>query len=119
MGVYITSRALRLVKIVFLCFVFLVVLGLQRACQLLAPAPAGLPAVCLAPAPLVWTASLRVRTSDTSRAAGVVVVPHLDRKRLARAHWRGFASPAYLVYPLPRPRKPLRDVNGNVIVPKP
>lgn len=104
----------RLAKILLLLVALFVLLGLQRACQLLDRAPA--PAVCLVP-------ELRARPFAlvTYRAAAW---PDLDRKRLApsdssrpgpRPQWRGFRGPAYHVGPWPRPVRVLRDSSGRVV----
>lgn len=104
----------RLAKLFALLVFLFVLLGLQRACQLLDRAPAA--AVCLVPESQPYPFAL-----VTLRAAAC---PDLDRKRLAcsdtsrpgpRLAWRGFRGPAYHAGAWPRPVRVLRDSSGRVV----
>lgn len=101
----------KVVRVLWLCLLFWLVLGVQRACQLLDRAVPV--AFCTAPA-------------GPQVPAGLLLVagPSLDRKRLAEsdssrpAHprqWRGFRGPAYHVGAWPRPARVLRDSAGHVV----
>jgi hypothetical protein len=118
MGLYITSRALKLAKIAFLGLLLLFVLGVQRGCQLVEQALGTPPAVCMVPAPLLLAPTV----------FRLMPLPSLDRKRLApsdtsrpgaRAVWRGFRGPAYHAGAWPRPVKVPRDSAGHVITSRP
>ena len=108
------SFCLRLGRVLCLSVLFLVVLGLQRACQLLDRAPA--PAVCLVPESQPYPFGLVLLRP--------AAFPDLDRKRLApsdssrpgpRPQWRGFRGPAYHGGAWPRPVRVLRDSSGRVV----
>lgn len=104
--------SLRLVRLFWLSLLCFLVLGVQRACELVNPPAA--PAVCYLPAP-----------GSVGMPAFVLAAgPSLDRKRLAPsdssrpAHprqWRGFRGPAYHVGLWPRPDKVARDSAGRVL----
>lgn len=104
---------LRLGRVLWLGLLFFLVLGVQRACELVRPA--GAPAVCYLPAPEL--AGMLPRYY-------LAALPSLDRKRLPcsdssrPAHprmWRGFGGPAYHVGAWPRPERIPRDSAGRVI----
>jgi hypothetical protein len=113
------SYPLRALRLLWSLALFFLVLGVQHACGRL-PGDKS-PAVCVdeaAPLPrfvLFYVpgpaADWPVATSGDTSA--------LDRKRLPRSQWRGFAGPAYHVGAWPRPARVPRDSAGHVIHQRP